>query len=106
MTALIFPWLTSAGECAPVAASAPMVGAVLAVRHLLRGHVPPVVLLACEVAAGGLIYVPSAFLIARSAANEVFHLLKKLRNRKAAPKMEEVSPATEASATASTGEQP
>lgn len=66
---------------APIAASAPMVGAVLGVRYLLQGRVPSVALLICEVAAGGIIYVPSAFLIAREAAREVISLLNKVRNR-------------------------
>ncbi len=73
---------------APVAASAPMAAAVLGVRYLLGGHVAPVILLVCEVAAGGIIYVPSAFLIANSAAREVLSLLKKVRSRKAPPTTE------------------
>jgi lipopolysaccharide exporter len=68
---------------APILASVPMVGAVLGVRYLLQGRVPSPALLVIEVAAGGIAYVPSAFLIANEASREVLNLLKKVRNRKA-----------------------
>lgn len=83
---------------APIAASVPMVGVVLGVRYLLHGRIPSKALLVCEIVAGGLVYIPSALLIARSASSEVVTLLKKLRNRRAAPKPEQASPKLEEAA--------
>jgi PST family polysaccharide transporter len=67
-----------AGMAGPLVACAPMVGAVLAVRHglgLTDDH--PFIGLFLEVAAGAATYVVSALLLARSAAADFLGLLRK-----------------------------
>ncbi len=69
---------------APILAAIPMVGAVVGVRHLAGPHLPNLVLLAIEVIVGGLVYVPSALVVARASSRDLIDLLKKVRSRRAA----------------------
>jgi PST family polysaccharide transporter len=94
--ALAYMWIVKRTEGIPLStqlaalapsllACAPMVLAVLAIERALAPSTPPVVRLAVEVIAGGLVFVPSAFALAPSTAREFTHLLSTaLARRKSA----------------------
>lgn len=67
----------------PLLACLPMVAAVLAVRFGLRaaGNDSALLSLIVEVATGALVYVPSAFVIARPVARDFLDLLRKALRR-------------------------
>lgn len=69
----------------PTLACVPMGLAVLGARHGLvaLGLKTPLVFLACEIAAGGLAFIPAALLIAREPSNEVLTLLRRRRQKAA-----------------------
>ncbi|HVY47093.1 MAG TPA: oligosaccharide flippase family protein [Minicystis sp.] len=73
----------------PLLACAPMVAAVVAVRHLLAaaGHLPRFAGLGIEVTSGAIAFVASAFVIARAATRDLLGLLRGAarRGRPAAP---------------------
>jgi PST family polysaccharide transporter len=67
-----------AGMAGPLLACAPMVGAVLAVRHGLGlAHHHPLIGLSAEVVAGAVAYVASALLLARKVSADFLGLMKK-----------------------------
>lgn len=59
----------------PILACAPMVAAVLGVERLLATSMQPGARLVVEVAVGALVFVPSAFLIAKTASRELCALV-------------------------------
>jgi len=59
----------------PLFACAPMVGAVIAVRHLLDA--PPITQLSVELLVGAVAYIASALVIARAASRELLALLRR-----------------------------
>lgn len=67
----------------PLLACLPMVAAVLAVRQGLHaaGIDSPLLFLIAEIATGALVYVPSAFLIARPIARDFLDLIRKALRR-------------------------
>jgi lipopolysaccharide exporter len=77
-------WTMTAPTIGPLLATLPMVGGVLGVRWLLAGHLPSVLLLLVEIVVGGLLYVPSALVLARSSSRDLIDLLRKVRQRKKA----------------------
>jgi len=67
----------------PLVACAPMVLAVLGIRHAMAGSALPIGLkLAAEMLAGGLTFVPSALLLAPSSSRDLLTLLKNARRRR------------------------
>jgi PST family polysaccharide transporter len=74
---MLFPLLP------PVFACAPMVGAVIGVRHALGafGPVPHAVGLAAEIVVGAAAFVGAALLIARAASRDFIDLLRGARRR-------------------------
>jgi lipopolysaccharide exporter len=78
-------WTMVSPMLGPVAASFPMAAAVWGARTLLSSSLPSPVLLLVEVAVGGLVYVPCAFVLARKTSRDLLDLLRKVRGRKAAP---------------------
>jgi PST family polysaccharide transporter len=87
----------------PLLACGPMVAAVFAVRFGLRqaGIQSPIFHLAAEVAAGGLVFVGAAFLIAPGPAGEVLSLI---RSRSRAPRGSGVPAIAEPAAQGSGGQ--
>lgn len=66
----------------PLFACGPMVAAILAARYgFTFTHVPNWARLVTEIVLGGLVYVPSALLIARGAARDFLGLLRKVLRR-------------------------
>jgi PST family polysaccharide transporter len=59
----------------PVLACVPMVAAVAALERILAGAASPGLRLSVEVAAGAILFVPSAWLLAPGAAREFLGLL-------------------------------
>jgi lipopolysaccharide exporter len=72
------PWPLLAGLRGPLLACGPMVGAVLAVRFLLRaaGVGAPLVHVAAELVAGAAAYVVGALLLAPAVSRELFMVLR------------------------------
>jgi lipopolysaccharide exporter len=71
------------GLIGPLLACVPMVGAVFGVRYLLVsvGAQVGIVTLIAEIVAGGIAYVPSAFLFAPSTAKDLLSLIKRVLKR-------------------------
>jgi PST family polysaccharide transporter len=63
------------GMWRPLLATAPMAAAVVGVRHLLAGR-SPVLSFVLELVTGVVVYVPSAFLIAPSAARDFVRMFR------------------------------
>jgi hypothetical protein len=70
----------------PLLACFPMTAVVLLLEHTLAGTTSPWIRLAMEIAAGGLVFVPSAWMLAPVASRELLALLREaLRARRPLP---------------------
>lgn len=85
-------WGTLGGLLPPLLACAPMIGAVLAVRwatalvHLPQNGKGAAIGLCLEVLVGGVVFVASALVIARTASRELITLAREAMARRRAPR--------------------